>query len=93
MALADTREGAQATILARTPSEQDAVGSEIRDPGRRARTTDAELTTGQGTNRAVRETIGELGKPDILINNAGGYRLLTNHLTHAVAALYITEGK
>ena len=41
----------------------------------------------------MRETICELGKPDILINNAGGYRLFTSDLTHAVAALYITEGK
>jgi len=78
--------------LARTPSEQDAVGSAFRDLGRHARTTDAELTTSRGANRAVRETIGELGQPDFLINNAGAYRLFTNHLTHAVTALDITEG-
>ena len=77
-----------------SPPSRDAPCS--RRPGRWSTLTpnsDAELTTGQGANRAVRETICEMGKLDILTNNAGGYRLLTNHLTHAVAALYITEGK
>ena len=91
MALAYARDGADVAIVARTPSELDAVGSEIRALGRRAHTVNAELTTSEGANRAVQETIGALGKIDVLVNNAGGYRLFTNDLTHAVTVLDITE--
>ncbi|CAI8027617.1 Uncharacterized oxidoreductase YoxD [Geodia barretti] len=71
MALAYAREGADVAIVARTPSELEAVGSEIRALGRRAHTVNAELTTSDGANRAALETISELGKIDILVNNAG----------------------
>ena len=91
MALAYAREGADVAIVARTPSELDAVGLEIRALGRRAHTVNAELTTSEGANRAARETISQLGKIDILVNNAGGYRLFTKDLTHSVTVLDITE--
>lgn len=91
MALAYAREGADVSIVARTPSELEAVGAEIRGLGRRAHTVNAELTTSAGANRAAQETISELGKIDILVNNVGGYRLFTNDLTHAVTVLEITE--
>ena len=91
MALAYAGEGADVAIVARTPSELDAVGSEIRGLGRRAHTVNADLTAGEGAGRAASETISELGKIDILVNNAGGYRLFTNELTHAVTVLEITE--
>ena len=91
MALAYAREGADVAIVARTPSELDAVGSEIRALGRRAHTVNAELTTSESANRAAHETISQLGKIDILVNNVGGYRLFTNDLTHAVTVLDITE--
>ncbi len=45
MALAYAREGADVAIVARTASELDAVGSEIRALGRRAHMVNAELTT------------------------------------------------
>ncbi len=93
MALAYAREGADVAIVARTPAELEAVGSEIRALGRRAHPVNAELTTGEGASRAVRETVSELGKIDILVNNAGGYRLFTNDLTHAVTVLDITEAE
>ena len=91
MALAYAREGADVAIVARTASELDATASDIRALGRRAHAVNAELTTGEGATRAARETIGELGKIDILVNNVGGYRLFTNDLTHAVTVLDITE--
>ncbi|MYC34652.1 MAG: SDR family oxidoreductase [Chloroflexi bacterium] len=91
MALAYAREGADVSIVARTPAELEAVGAEIRALGRRAYTVNAELTTSEGANRAAQETINELGKIDILVNNVGGYRLFTNDLTHAVTVLEITE--
>ena len=91
MALAYAREGADVAIVARTNSELETVGSEIRALGRRAHTVNAELTTSEGAGRAVRETVTELGKIDILVNNAGGYRLFTNDLTHSLAVLDTTE--
>ena len=91
MALAYAREGADVAIVARTDAELDAVAAEIRELGRRAHTVNADLTTGEGANRAARETISQLGQLDILVNNAGGYRLFTNDLTHAVTVLDITE--
>ena len=91
MALAYAREGADVAIVARTPSELDAVGSEISRPGpprpHGQRRTDCQ----RGANRAASETISELGKIDILVNNVGGYRLFTNDLTHAVTVQDITE--
>ena len=92
MALAYAREGADVSIVARTPSGLDAVASGIHALGRRAHTVNAELTTSEGANRAVRETTSELGKIDILVNHAGGCRLVTRDLTHSVTALGITEG-
>lgn len=91
MALAYAREGADVAIVARTPSELDAVTSEIRDIGPRAHLVNAELTTGAGASRAARDTVRELGKIDILVNNAGGYRLFTNNLIHSLSVLDITE--
>ena len=91
MALAYAREGADVAVVARTPSELEVVASEIRALGRRAHAIKAELTTSEGANRAAQETIAELGKLDILVNNVGGYRLFTNDLTHAVTVLNITE--
>ena len=91
IALAYAREGADVAIVARTPSELDAVASEIRSFGRRAHTVNAELTASKGASRAVRETVSELGKIDILVNNAGGYRLFTNDLTHSLSVIDITE--
>ena len=91
MALAYAREGADVAIVARTDAELEAVAAEIHDLGRQAHTVNADLTTGEGANRAAQETISQLGRIDILVNNAGGYRLFTNDLTHAVTVLDITE--
>ena len=91
MALAYAREGANVAIVARTPAELDAVGSEIRALGRRAHTVNADLSTSEGAVRAAQETISELGQIDILVNNVGGYRLFTNDLTHEVTIRDITE--
>ncbi len=91
MALAYAREGGDVAVVARTPAELEAVSLEIRALSRRAHTVNAELTTGEGANRAVRETISEPGEVDILVNNAGGYRLFTKDLTHSVSVMDITE--
>ena len=91
MALAYAREGADVAIVARTNSELEAVAGEIRALGRRAHTVNADLTTKEGAQRVAEETIRELGKIDVLVNNVGGYRLFTKDLTHAVTVLDITE--
>ena len=91
MALAYAREGADVAVVARTPSELDAVAEEIRAIGRRCHTVKAELTTSEGAGRAAAETIDILGQIDVLVNNAGGYRLFTNSQTHSLSVLDITE--
>ena len=59
VALAYAGEGADVAIVARTLSEPEAVGSEIRALGRRAHTVNAELTISEGASPAARETVSE----------------------------------
>ena len=54
VALAYAGEGADVAIVARTLSEPEAVGSEIRALGRRAHTVNAELTISEGASPAAR---------------------------------------
>lgn len=68
-ALSLAREGAEVTIVARTPSTLEAAAAEIRAAtGRAVQTVAADITTDEGRAKAL----AACSNPDILINNAGG---------------------
>jgi NAD(P)-dependent dehydrogenase (short-subunit alcohol dehydrogenase family) len=66
-------EGADVAIVARDRLRLDGVATELRVqfPDRRIVAIDADLSTAQGVERAVREAHAGLERIDILINNAG----------------------
>lgn len=68
-ALSLAREGAEVTIVARTPSTLEAAAAEIRAAtGRAVQMVAADITTDEGRAKAL----AACSTPDILINNAGG---------------------
>ena len=91
IALAYAREGADVAVISRTLSELEVVAEEIRSLGRRGLAITAELADSHQAHRAVREAIDGLGQLDVLVNNAGGYRLFTNNQAHQVSFLDLTE--
>lgn len=93
IALAYAAEGADVAVVARTTAEVEAVAAEVRALGRRGVAITADLTDPQEVQSAVYTTIQELGKLDVLVNNAGGYRLFTNDLAHSVTFLDLTQGE
>ena len=93
IALAYAREGADVAVVSRTFSEVEEVAAEIRALGRRGLAVTADLIQGEGARRAVAETIQELGKVDILVNNVGGYRLHTDNQAHRISVVDMTEGE
>ena len=93
IALAYAREGADVAVVSRTISEVEEVAAEIRALGRRGIAVAADLIHGEGARRAVADTIKELGKVDILVNNVGGYRLHTDNQAHRVTLADMSEGE
>ena len=91
IALAYAREGADVAVVARTGSEVQEVAGEVGAMGRKGLPITADLTDGREARRAVRDAIGGLGKVDVLVNNAGGYRLFTANLAHDVPVLQLSE--
>jgi NAD(P)-dependent dehydrogenase (short-subunit alcohol dehydrogenase family) len=67
IAVALARAGAEVILNSRTPSELEAVASEISAQGGRACVLPFDVTD----SAAVRSAIGELSRLDILVNNAG----------------------
>ena len=74
----------------RTRVKLDEVTHLIRDLGRKGRSINADLTKIDEASRAVNETIEAFGTVDLLVNNAGGYRLFTANLSHLVNVADIT---
>lgn len=64
--------GAHVALAARTQSDLDSVAEEIRKLGRRALPIATDATDGDALEHLADQTIAELGKLTIWVNNAGG---------------------
>ena len=65
------REGAGVVLVARRKERLDALKQEIEQAGGRAFAVAADITSAEDRERIVRETTGEFGRIDALVNNAG----------------------
>ena len=66
------RAGADVAICARSREEIDAVAQELRGLGRRAAAHSVDVAEWEQVQRFAQAVAGELGKVDVLVNNAGG---------------------
>ena len=69
VALADS--GATVALAARRRERLDAVAASIRDQGGTALSLEVDITDLEQAGTAVQRTVGELGRLDTLVNNAG----------------------
>ncbi len=72
IALGFAEAGADVVCAARTQSEIDATAEEIRRLGRRSLAIQTDVTVTEDLERLVEMTVSELGRLDVLVNNAGG---------------------
>ena len=70
-AIALARAGADVAIVARSEEELDSVRGEITKVGRRALVLPVDLASVDDTTGAVRQSVEELGRVDVLVNAAG----------------------
>lgn len=70
ISLAFAREGADVALVARTQAKLDAVADEVRALGRRATTVVCDIADEAACRAAVQQTVAELGRLDIVVNNA-----------------------
>ena len=74
-ALALAAEGASVVLAARSANEIESAAAEIRashpDPGLRALAIPCDVTSEAQVTAMVERTLGELGRIDVLVNNAG----------------------
>lgn len=71
IALTFACEGADVAIASRTPDELETLAGEIRALGRRALIQTADVSQPEDVQRLVDRTLEELGRVDVLVNNAG----------------------
>jgi 7-alpha-hydroxysteroid dehydrogenase len=72
IATAYAEAGADVVIGARTESQLEEVAAAVRKAGRRAVVVPGDLRSRQGMEALVERAVGELGRIDIVVNNAGG---------------------
>ena len=70
VALAFAREGADVVLAARTAAALDAVAAEVRALGRRVLCVPTDIAQAADCQRLVEATLAELGRVDVLVNNA-----------------------
>jgi 7-alpha-hydroxysteroid dehydrogenase len=73
IALAFAEAGADVICAARTQEEIDATAADVRARGRRARAVRCDVTDRAQLEGLVEAALGELGRLDVLVNNAGGW--------------------
>lgn len=73
IALAFAEMGADVACAARTEREIEATAAKIRAFGRRALPVRCDVTDSAQLDDLARRTVGELGRIDVLVNNAGGF--------------------
>lgn len=71
MALALAKEGADIVVTGRRVAPVEQTAKEVSGLGRRALAVPTDVTDSQQVNRLVERTLSEMGRVDILINNAG----------------------
>jgi 7-alpha-hydroxysteroid dehydrogenase len=64
--------GADVALTARTPEQLDAVAADIRALGRRAVVVPGDVNDLDHLDRFVAAAVDELGRVDVVVNNAGG---------------------
>jgi 7-alpha-hydroxysteroid dehydrogenase len=72
-ALALAEAGADVALAARTQADLEAVAEKVRALGRRAVVAPTDVTDGEALAALVDKTVAELGRVDVLVNNAGGW--------------------
>ncbi len=72
LASAMSREGSRLAISSRTAERVNARSEELRAEGAQVVAVPADLTTEEGVNALVQETLKSYGRIDILVNLAGG---------------------
>lgn len=70
IALALAREGADVVMGARRPGRMDAVAAEVEALGRRALCVPTDITVGEDCDRLAARARDEMGRVDVLVNNA-----------------------
>ncbi|MDQ1424604.1 MAG: hypothetical protein QOD72_2102, partial [Acidimicrobiaceae bacterium] len=71
MALGFAEAGATVMVSSRRPEACDAVAAEIRSVGGTARATACHVGDWSQCQALIDETVGEFGRIDVLVNNAG----------------------
>jgi 7-alpha-hydroxysteroid dehydrogenase len=72
IAIALAEAGAHVALAARTRSDLEEVASRIEQIGRRALVVPTDVMALDEIERLVEETVGEFGRLDVAVNNAGG---------------------
>jgi NAD(P)-dependent dehydrogenase (short-subunit alcohol dehydrogenase family) len=71
MAVALAAAGADIVAVSRTGAEIESLAEEVRGLGRRALAVSADSTVEADVERVIARTLEELGRVDVLVNNAG----------------------
>ena len=79
MALALAQAGSDLVLTARHREEIDQTAKQIKDLGKKARAIQADVTKSDDISRMVETVTSELGRIDVLVNNAGQNASYVNH--------------